>query len=56
MREAVDLTSADEVAALWDAARGDGLAPRWVVNAVGGFRAGHGRGVGAGRAALRRSD
>ena len=32
--EAVDLTSADEVEALWD--RLERAAPRWVVNAVGG--------------------
>jgi NAD(P)-dependent dehydrogenase (short-subunit alcohol dehydrogenase family) len=40
-REAVDLTSADEVAALWDRLEADGWAPRWVANAVGGFRGGH---------------
>jgi NAD(P)-dependent dehydrogenase (short-subunit alcohol dehydrogenase family) len=39
-REAVDLTSADEVGALWDRLEADGWAPRWVVNAVGGFRGG----------------
>jgi NAD(P)-dependent dehydrogenase (short-subunit alcohol dehydrogenase family) len=39
-REAVDLTSADEVTALWDRLEGDGWLPRWVVNAVGGFRGG----------------
>ena len=39
-REACDLTSADEVAALWSCLLGDGLEPRWVVNAVGGFRPG----------------
>jgi NAD(P)-dependent dehydrogenase (short-subunit alcohol dehydrogenase family) len=38
--EAVDLTSPDEVAALWDRLSGDGWDPRWVVNAVGGFRGG----------------
>ena len=38
--ESVDLTVPDEVEALWErlAARGD--RPRWVVNAVGGFRPG----------------
>lgn len=39
-REAVDLTSADEVAALWDRLTADGWSPRWVVNAVGGYRGG----------------
>jgi len=39
-REATDLTSADEVAALWDRLDADGWSPRWVVNAVGGFRGG----------------
>ena len=39
-REAVDLTSAEDVAALWDRLAADGWAPRWVVNAVGGFRGG----------------
>ena len=38
--EAVDLTSADEVEALWARLEADGDRPRWVVNAVGGFRAG----------------
>ena len=39
--EAVDLTSAEEVATLWSRRLGEGLAPRWVVNTVGGFRSGH---------------
>ena len=38
--ESVDLTSAEEVAALWDRLGADGWSPRWVVNAVGGFRGG----------------
>ena len=42
-REAVDLTSADEVSALWERLEADGWLPRWVVNAVGGFRGGPGR-------------
>jgi NAD(P)-dependent dehydrogenase (short-subunit alcohol dehydrogenase family) len=37
--EACDLTSADEVAALWSRLA-DGAAPRWVVNVAGGFRTG----------------
>jgi len=39
-REACDLTSADEVSALWARLAADGVEPRWVVNAVGGFRSG----------------
>jgi NAD(P)-dependent dehydrogenase (short-subunit alcohol dehydrogenase family) len=39
-REAVDLTSADAVEELWARLAADGVAPRWVVNAVGGFRGG----------------
>jgi NAD(P)-dependent dehydrogenase (short-subunit alcohol dehydrogenase family) len=39
-REAVDLTSADEVSTLWARLEADGWLPRWVVNAVGGFRGG----------------
>jgi NAD(P)-dependent dehydrogenase (short-subunit alcohol dehydrogenase family) len=39
--EAADLTSPDDVEALWERLP---VTPRWVVNAVGGFRAG---GVGA---------
>ena len=39
-REAADLTSADEVTVLWDRLEEDGWSPRWVVNAVGGFRGG----------------
>ena len=38
--EALDLTSLDEVAALWDRLEAAELAPRWVVNAAGGFRTG----------------
>ena len=38
--EAVDLTSPDGVEALWDRLGADGQTPRWVVNAVGGFRGG----------------
>jgi len=37
IHEAVDLTSADEVEALWDRLE---QGPRWVVNAVGAFRGG----------------
>ena len=53
-REAVDLTSADEVAALWDRLAADGSSPRWVVNAVGGFRGGRVARLGPGVGALRR--
>ncbi len=38
--EALDLTSAAEVAALWERLEAAGETPRWVVNAAGGFRAG----------------
>jgi NAD(P)-dependent dehydrogenase (short-subunit alcohol dehydrogenase family) len=38
--EAVDLTVPDEVEALWGRLVSDGEAPRWLVNAVGGFRGG----------------
>jgi NAD(P)-dependent dehydrogenase (short-subunit alcohol dehydrogenase family) len=38
--EACDLTSADEVAALWSRLAADEVAPRWVVNVAGGFRSG----------------
>jgi NAD(P)-dependent dehydrogenase (short-subunit alcohol dehydrogenase family) len=38
--EAVDLTSPDDVEALWERLEADGERPRWVVNAVGGFRTG----------------
>ncbi|MEI8104378.1 MAG: SDR family oxidoreductase [Actinomycetes bacterium] len=38
--ETVDLTSADEVNALWERLAAAGRTPRWVVNAVGGFRPG----------------
>ena len=39
-REAVDLTAADEVEALWSRLAADDEHPRWVVNAAGGFRGG----------------
>lgn len=39
-RVAVDLTSPDEVEELWARLEEVGERPRWVVNAVGGFRAG----------------
>jgi NAD(P)-dependent dehydrogenase (short-subunit alcohol dehydrogenase family) len=38
--EAVDLSSPDEVEALWERLAADGALPRWVVNAVGAFRGG----------------
>jgi len=38
-REAVDLTVPETVEALWDKLEGLGERPRWLVNAVGGFRA-----------------
>jgi NAD(P)-dependent dehydrogenase (short-subunit alcohol dehydrogenase family) len=38
--EAIDLTSGDEIAALWDRLESAGETPRWVVNAAGGFRPG----------------
>jgi NAD(P)-dependent dehydrogenase (short-subunit alcohol dehydrogenase family) len=38
--EAVDLTAPDEVEALWDRLAAEQIAPRWLVNAAGGFRAG----------------
>ena len=38
--EAVDLTVADQVEALWERLEERGERPRWVVNAVGGFRGG----------------
>jgi NAD(P)-dependent dehydrogenase (short-subunit alcohol dehydrogenase family) len=38
--EPVDLTAPDAVEDLWDRLARDGQTPRWVVNAVGGFRAG----------------
>jgi NAD(P)-dependent dehydrogenase (short-subunit alcohol dehydrogenase family) len=38
--EAVDLTSPDEVEALWERLEAVGERPRWLVNAVGGFRTG----------------
>lgn len=39
-REAVDLTLPDSVEALWERLESQGERPRWLVNAVGGFRAG----------------
>ena len=38
--EAIDLTSAEEVRAMWDRLEEAGNSPRWVVNAAGGFRPG----------------
>lgn len=38
--EVVDLTAPDEVEALWERLTVDEGGPRWLVNAVGGFRAG----------------
>jgi NAD(P)-dependent dehydrogenase (short-subunit alcohol dehydrogenase family) len=38
--EALDLTSAADVEALWDRLEADGDTPRWLVNAVGAFRGG----------------
>ena len=39
-RDVVDLIDADAVEALWERLAGEGIEPRWVVNAAGGFRAG----------------
>jgi NAD(P)-dependent dehydrogenase (short-subunit alcohol dehydrogenase family) len=39
-RVAVDLTNADEIEELWTRLEEVGERPRWVVNAVGGFRSG----------------
>ena len=39
-RDIVDLTDAGAVEALWERLAGEGIEPRWVVNAAGGFRAG----------------
>ena len=39
-RVAVDLTSPDEIEELWARLEETGERPRWVVNAVGGFRSG----------------
>jgi NAD(P)-dependent dehydrogenase (short-subunit alcohol dehydrogenase family) len=39
-RERVDLTDADEVAALWERLASTGDPPRWVANAAGGWRGG----------------
>jgi NAD(P)-dependent dehydrogenase (short-subunit alcohol dehydrogenase family) len=38
--EIVDLTEPDEVEALWERLADEGALPRWLVNAVGGFRGG----------------
>src|SRR5579863_4697970 len=38
--EAVDLSSPDDVEALWERLAADGELPRWLVNAVGAFRGG----------------
>jgi NAD(P)-dependent dehydrogenase (short-subunit alcohol dehydrogenase family) len=38
--EAADLTRPDDIDAIWDRLEADGELPRWVVNAVGGFRGG----------------
>ena len=37
---AADLTRAEDIEALWDLLEADEERPRWLVNAVGGFRAG----------------
>jgi NAD(P)-dependent dehydrogenase (short-subunit alcohol dehydrogenase family) len=39
-RDLVDLTDADAVDGLWERLADEGIEPRWVVNAAGGFRAG----------------
>lgn len=39
-REAVDLSLPDEVEALWERLAAQGEHPRWLLNAVGGFRPG----------------
>jgi NAD(P)-dependent dehydrogenase (short-subunit alcohol dehydrogenase family) len=39
-RDVVDLSNAEAVEALWERLAGDGLEPRWVVNAAGGYRTG----------------
>ena len=50
--ETVDLASADEVGELWQRLAATGETPRWVVNAVGGFRAGALADADAGELAL----
>ena len=39
-RDVVDLSDADAVEALWERLAAEGIEPRWVVNAAGGFRGG----------------
>ena len=39
-RDVVDLTDADAVEALWKRLAAEGIEPRWMVNAAGGFRPG----------------
>jgi len=38
--ETADLTAPDEIDAVWERLAADGITPRWVVNAAGGFRPG----------------